>query len=99
MGEVLSSPLEGLALPAGPHKVYPELVAEQGISGLCTQLFNNLSPSFSAFARLILLLIRFDRLFCPRLDGVSGGDPSRVWAEGGGIGRDHSGVSQHSQGD
>ncbi|KAF9784674.1 hypothetical protein BJ322DRAFT_984588, partial [Thelephora terrestris] len=35
-GDVLSSPLRGLELPRIPHKVYPELVAEQGISGLCS---------------------------------------------------------------
>jgi len=34
---VLPSPLEGLALPRVPHKVYPELVGEQRISGLCAR--------------------------------------------------------------
>jgi len=48
MGEVLSSPLEGLELPTVPPKVYPELVAEQGISGLCMRFFNHLSLSLSA---------------------------------------------------
>ncbi|KAF9649546.1 hypothetical protein BDM02DRAFT_3084631, partial [Thelephora ganbajun] len=36
MGDVLSSPLQGLEPPRVSHKVYPELVAEQGISGLCS---------------------------------------------------------------
>ena len=36
-GDVLPSPLEGLELPRIPHNVYPELVAEQGISGLCAR--------------------------------------------------------------
>lgn len=41
---MLSSPLQDLELPEIPQKVYPELVAEQGISGLCTLLsFINLN--------------------------------------------------------
>jgi len=37
-GDVLSSPLRGLRLPEIPQKVYPQLVAEQGISGLCSNV-------------------------------------------------------------
>lgn len=40
MGDILSSPLQGLELPKIPHKAYPELMAEQEISGLCMHFFN-----------------------------------------------------------
>lgn len=47
-GDVLSSPLNGLELPRIPRKAYPELVAEQGISGLCAH-FSLISVSPSVF--------------------------------------------------
>lgn len=36
---------------------------------------------------------RFNRLFCSRLSKISGSDSSHIWAECGGNGRDHLGVS------
>ena len=94
MGDILTSPLEGLELPRIPHKAYPELMAEQEISGLCMHLSIHLHL-FRLCARPVSFPHRLDRLLRPRLPQLSRSNRSHVWADRGRYGGDHLGISLH----
>ena len=76
-----------------PHGVCPELVAEQGISGLCARSFHSSLPFSASVARMIFA--RLDRLFRPRFVELPRAVSRHVRAVRGGYGGDHLGVPEH----